>query len=110
MPRWRQDSKTGKLIPIDSAAVRHDTDRGILVRGVEPFRSPIDGEIITSVHQYEDHCRKHNVVPAGEFTPEYYEKKAAERAKLFLGERSRQESFERKQEIYETMMRAERNG
>lgn len=110
MPRWRQDRETGKLIPIDEKAVAYDRARGIIVKDVEPFRSPIDGTVITNRRQYEEHCRKHNVVPAAEFSQDWYDRKARERARLFTGELTKQEVFERKREIYETMMRAERNG
>lgn len=110
MPRWRQDRETGKLIPIDEKAVAHDRARGIIVKDVEPFRSPIDGTIISSRRQYEEHCRKHGVVPAAEFSKDWYDRKAKERARLFTGERTKREVLERKKEIYETMMRAERNG
>lgn len=110
MPRWRQDKETGKLIPIDQEAVAHDRARGFIVKDVEPFRSPIDGTIISSRRQYEEHCKKHNVVPAAEFSQEWYDKKAQERAKHFTGELSRQEVFKRKQEIYEQMVRMERDG
>lgn len=110
MPRWRQtvDPETGKsvLVPIDAAARRQ---AGHAIHGdVEPFVSPIDGTVISDRRQLDEHCKKHNVVPAAEFTPEFYEKKAAERARLYNGERTAAEQRQNRQEIYEIMIRAER--
>ncbi len=106
MPRWKQCAKTHKLIPIDEAAARHD---GVLIKDFEPFKSPLDGEVITTRKQYEDHMRKHNVVPAQEFTQEWYDKKARERARFYQGEHTTAESFARKQQIHEIIAKAERD-
>ena len=112
MARWRQkfDPETGKseFVPIDDAARKQD---GIIInRDVEPFRSPIDGTVISTRRQYDDHCRKHNVVPAQEFSQEFYDRKAAERARLYTGERTRQEELASKSEIYEIINHLERRG
>lgn len=113
MARWRQvfdkETQTSSFIPIDEAAARRDA--GVSVHGdIQPFRSPIDGTVISDRKQYREHCKKHNVVPAAEFSPEFYAKKAKERADAYEGRRSTAEAFARKQEIHELMMRAERNG
>jgi hypothetical protein len=109
MPRWRQDSKTGKLIPIDEAAIRRDA--GAAIQGpIEPFVSPIDGTVISDRKQYREHCEKHNVVPAAEFSKEFYERKAKERERLYTGQHSPEQKLKRKQELYEALTRAERNG
>jgi len=113
MARWRQhfNEETGKseLIPIDEAAVRRDG--GFAIHGTfEPFKSMLDGTIISTNKQLREHNKRNNVVQADEFTPEFYERKAQERADFYQGKNSRAESLKRKQEIYETMMRAERNG
>lgn len=108
MPRWRQDSKTGKLVPIDRAARERD---GVAIHGdIEAFVSPIDGSVISDRKQYREHMEKHGVVPAAEFSPEFYARKAQERADFFEGKRSKEETFKRKQEIYDIIERAERNG
>lgn len=118
--RWRQvrDAETGEwtLIPIDEAAADRDAAEGrkhpeFIIRGPrEAFRSPINGEIIATHRDYAEHCRKHNVVPADEFTPEFYAKKAKERQRFFEGKdhRSRAERHKRRQFIYETINRLER--
>jgi hypothetical protein len=81
-----------------------------MVDNFQPIRSPIDGAIIKTKRQYEDHCKKHNVVPSAEFSPEFLARKRAERERLFKGEFTAKESLARKQEIYEAIVRAERNG
>ena len=107
MAKWRQDS-SGKLIPIDEAAIRIS---GVTVRSdIDSFVSPIDGTVVSGARQYREHCKKHDVVNAAEYSPEYYERKAKERSRLYTGEHTTAETLERKQEIYETMMRYERNG
>ncbi len=106
MPRWRQDSKTGKLIPIDEEAARRDAQAAIH-GDIQSFVSPIDGTVISDRKQYREHCEKHNVVPSAEFTPEFYAKKAKEREDFYNRNFSRAEKLKRKQEIYETWMRAE---
>jgi len=106
MPRWRQCKETGKFIPIDGAAARHD---GVAVHGdMASFVSPIDGSVISDRKQYRDHCKKHGVVPAQEFSPEFYAKKAEERARLYTGERTREQIREDRMKIHETINRLER--
>ena len=83
MPRWRQDAKTLKLIPIDDSKPR--SAGAVIFNDIEPFKSPIDGSIISDRKQLREHNKKHNVVQASEFSPEYYERKANERADLLSG-------------------------
>lgn len=115
MARWRQhfdkETQTSTFVPIDDEARARDANRSPAVHGViEPFRSPIDGTLIEGRRAYREHCKKHGVVPAIEFGPEHYERKAAERAKVFTGEKTKEEKLEIKKFMYEQMMRAERNG
>ena len=113
MARWRQhfNEETGKseFIPLDEAAVKRDG--GFAIHGVfEPFKSSVDGTVISTAKQLREHNKRNNVVNADEFSPEFYARKAQERADFYQGNHSREESLKRKQEIYENMMRAERNG
>ncbi len=109
MARWRQCSKTGKLIPIDESARRQSS--GASIHGdIEPFVSPVDGTVISDRRQLAEHNKRNNVVNAGEFTPEFYAEKAKERARVYTGEHTRADSFKRKQEIHEIINRMERNG
>ena len=113
MASWRQvwspEKERYVLVPKDESALQRDIDHGIIVKGkFDAFQSPIDGSVIRTQKDYLEHCRRHNVVPADEFSPEWYEQKAKERAATFAGERSSAQRFREKQEIYEAMVRAER--
>ena len=109
MARWRQDKTTGKMIPIDEEARKRDG--GHSIHGIfEPFKSMVDGTLISTNRQLREHNKRNNVVNAGEFSQGHFEEKAKERANFYEGKHSRKETLKRKQEIYETMMRAERNG
>ena len=104
--RWRQckDPATGKyvLVPVDERARQRDAELGIIVRGPsDAFVSPIDGSVISTDRQYRRHMEEHGVVPAAEFSPEYYERKAKERARLYAGERTKQQELRDKQFINE---------
>ena len=108
MPRYVQKVNpdgTSRFEEIGNSSPRPE---GAFVHGdVQPFVSPIDGSVISDRKQMREHCKKHGVVPAAEFSNEHYEKAAKERERLHKGEYTRQEKFERKQEIYNTIMRFE---
>ncbi len=106
MPRWRQviDKETGKsnFVRMDEAP---KTSKGHFVHGdISSFVSPIDGTVISDRKQYAEHCRKHNVVAAQEFTPEFYERKQKERNR----EPSREEAWKRKAAIHESWNKLEK--
>lgn len=107
MPRWRQDSKTGKLIPIDEAALRQET-RTSIHGDIQPFVSPIDGKVISDRKQLREHNQRHGVVSSAEFSPEFYARKAKERESFYTGQHGKAEKLKRKQELYEAFTRAER--
>ena len=108
--RWRQCAKTGKFIPVDDAARRRDgAGADIIVRGkFDSFVSPVDGSLIRNHRDLENHNKRNDVVNAAEFTPEFYAEKRKKRERLYKGELTRQESLQRKQQIYEIMTRMER--
>ncbi len=108
MARWRQDSKTGKLIPIDEAAARRDGSGTSLHTDFEPFVSPVDGSVISDRRQLREHNKRNNVVNTAEFNPEFLERKRKERERLYSGEHTKAEKHARKQEIYDALIRAER--
>ena len=112
MARYRQDNKTHKLIPIDEWNEEvHGRNRSAAVHGdLESFVSPVDGSVISDRAQLREHNRKHKVTNSSDFSPEFYEKAAKERAMHYNGEHTRKESFARKQEIYDIIVRAERDG
>jgi len=112
MPRWRQtlNPETGKheFVPVDDAA--RAIERGAIHGDIQSFVSPVDGTVISDRKQLREHNKRNNVVSAGEFTPEFYARKAEERANFYQGKHARNEKLKRKQEIYENIMRLERNG
>lgn len=116
--RWRQvyDKETGKseFIPIDEAAARQDRLAGkslSIVRGnFDAFVSPVDRSLISTQRDLDNHNMRHAVVNSAEFSPEFLEGKRKERERVLSGIHTRQEKFERKQEIYDKWVEAERNG
>jgi len=97
MPKWRQNKVTGELIPIDAAARRQD---GAYIQGdIQSFVSPIDGTVISDRKQLREHNKRHGVVNAAEFSKEFYEGKAKDRARLYTGEHSTAEKQARGEEI-----------
>lgn len=111
--RWvqRKDPDTGRyvLLPADGAAAERDAQLGIVVKGnFDAFRSPIDGSVISTYRDYEDHCRKHNVVPAAEFSDEFLARKRQEREDFYMGKRTPGQVRKDRQEIYERWVEAER--
>lgn len=109
--RWIQkydkETKTSTFVPADEEAIRKDG--GVAIHGpIEPFRSPIDGTVISDRKQLREHCRRHGVVPAQEFSADHYEEAAKKRADLFTGRRSKEESLQIKQQMWELLQRQER--
>ena len=110
--RWVQkvnEDGTSRFVAADESARKAD-GHFIHANNMETFLSPVDGSLVRNKREYDEHNRKNNVVNAAEFTPEYYAKKAKERADFFEGRRSPAEVLKSKQAIYETITRAERNG
>lgn len=107
--RWKQDPVTHKLIPVDEMAFKHDKDRGIIVRGnFDAFKSPIDGSVISNQREYDDHCKRHNVVNSQEFSPEYYQRKAAEREAVHANRLHPKEERRRRESLNEMINHLER--
>lgn len=113
--RWRQafskETQTSTFIPMDAEAAQADRIKLTHKKGqFETFRSVVDGSIVSTDSKLAEHNVRNNVVNAAEFTDSYYEKKADERADFYEGRRTTKEIFQQRQEIYETWIRAERNG
>ncbi len=112
MARYRQvinEDGSSTFVPLDEAAIRRDA--GHSIHGdIEPFRSPVDGSVISDRKQLREHNKKHGVVNAEEFSPEFYERKAKERARLYTGERTKEEVLKNRREIYEVINHLERQG
>ena len=113
MARYRQDSKPPyKLIPIDESAIQADRiargGRAAIHGDIEAFVSPVDGTVISDRKALREHNKRNNVVNADEFTPEFYARKAKERADFYQGKRSPADVLKSKKQIYETWVQAER--
>ena len=113
MPKrsWKQihDPETGKYRLVEITVGQKEGQAAPNVRGdVESFVSPIDGTVISGRKAMMDHCKKHNVVPAQEFSAEHYAAKAKERENLYTGKRTRQEEWAAKAAINDLINRAER--
>lgn len=111
--RWKQvyNPELGKheMVPIDEAAFKRDHGTGPIIRGnFDAFKSPIDGEVITTQRQYDDYCKKHNVVPMAAFGNDHFERAERERAKVFKAEHSPQEQWERRAQLNELINQMER--
>ena len=107
--RWRQDAKTGKLVPIDASAAKRDGGF-IHANNMEAFVSPVDGTLVRNKREYDEHNKRNNVVNAAEFTPEFYASKEKERARFYNGEHTSREKQARKEQMYENIIRLERQG
>jgi hypothetical protein len=72
---------------------------------LDSFVSPVDGSVISDRRQLAEHNKRNGVVSADNFGPEFQAKKAAERHELEHGKKA---TRERRQQMYEVMVRAER--
>lgn len=105
--RWRQDSVTGKMVPVDEAAARKDA--GVSVHaGFVPFVSHVDGTLISDPRSLREHNKRNNVVQTSEYGDKHFDDAAKKRADFYQGKHSRKETFARKQEIYDNWIAAER--
>ncbi len=112
--RWRQminDDGTSTFVALDDTAVAIDRAKGIeiIVKGnFEPFKSMVDGSLISTQRDYDNHNKRNNVVNAAEFDDKHYADAAQKRADFYEGKRDKKQIFEDRQNIYDTMIRAER--
>lgn len=69
---------------------------------IQPFKSPIDGSIITCRSQLKEHNKRHGVTDSRDYSPEYYAKKAVEHKANTLGQ-TPEARHERRQLIEKTL-------
>lgn len=68
----------GKMV--EKHLARDRSPSGIMViPDIEPFKSPITGEVISSRNKMHRHMKEHDVTRAEDYSPAYYEKAAQER-------------------------------
>ena len=106
--RWKQtlneETQKYEFIPVDEAARKSDS--AYVMGDIDAFVSPVDGSIISDRKQLREHNKRNNVVSADNFSPEFQKRKADERHEA---EHGKQAVLERKQAMYEVMMRSIRN-
>ena len=56
-----------------------------IVEDIEPFKSPITGEIIASRSQLRQHQKEHGVTDARDYSGNFFERKARERQEAMNG-------------------------
>lgn len=107
MARFIQHPITLKLIPAEQYCRPSENSHSIH-GDIESFVSPIDHSVISDRNQLREHNKKHNVVNSAEFSQNFLDRKRVERERILRGEHTSQEKLVRKQEIYETIIKAER--
>lgn len=103
MTRYIQCPVTHKLIPSDEYSRPKEAGSAVIFGDVQSFVSPVDGTVITDRKQLREHNKRNNVVSAEEFDQGFLARKAKERT----AGATTQEVFERKQAIYNQIIRAE---
>ena len=77
----------GKLIPKDEYYgnnVRAQTAH--IQPDIEPFKSPITGEVIRGRGHLRQHMKEHGVTNIGDYSNEYFQKKHIERSRTITGQ------------------------
>tara|TARA_R110000803_G_C11989465_1_gene321778 strand:+ start:1020 stop:1352 length:333 start_codon:yes stop_codon:yes gene_type:complete len=106
MPTFVQDPETHELIPKEEYhAHLAEKGRAAYIRDdLSPFVSPIDGSVISSRTHLREHNRKHSVTDPRDYGPNWFERKAKERAVEYAGT-SKKAKAERVEAIQESMYR-----
>jgi len=82
--RYIQCPETHKLIPAEEY-VRPTRQTHMVMEDIKPFKSPIDGSVISSRPQLEAHNRRHGVTNSADYPKEW----VANRGKQRLREQQR---------------------
>ena len=62
--RYIQDPETGELIPRDEYVPKSSTNYYVMP-DIQPYKSMVTGEMITSRSRHRDHLKRHNVIEVG---------------------------------------------
>ena len=65
-----------------------------VISDIEPFQSPVTGEMITTRSQLKQHNKEHGVTNSQDYSAEYFERKTAERERAING-RTEQDRIDR---------------
>lgn len=79
----------GKLIPKDEYHGNNSrADVPNIMPDIEPFKSPITGELIRGRGHLRRHMKEHGVTNSADYSPQWYERKAKERQQKLAGQDS----------------------
>jgi hypothetical protein len=88
--RWIQDPTTGRMVPANEYVRQRDTGPDILPP-LEPFKSPVDGSIISCRSKLRAHNKRHGVTDYRDYGDEWFKRKARERELELISESARRE-------------------
>jgi hypothetical protein len=102
MPRqtYVYDERLKKMVPKDEYYSDPEDTGPMIQPDIEPFRSIIDGEVISSRRDLRNHMRKHDVVPTAEFSAEWH-RAAARRREIQQGRHDKQARIQALSDSYE---------
>jgi hypothetical protein len=63
-----QDPVTHKLIPKDEYYSQQDVNAPMIMGDIAPYKSMIDGQMITSRSQHRNHLKQHGMIEVGNET------------------------------------------
>lgn len=63
-----QDPVTNKLIPKDEYYHRDDVNAPMVIGDIQPYKSMVDGSMITSRSQHRSHLKQHGMIEVGNET------------------------------------------
>ena len=97
---WVYDKESRKLIPKDEfyALKYADVDAPQIMKPIDEFVSPIDGQVITDRSKLRKHNAEHGVTDYRDYGDNYFERKEKERKQVLNGN-TPQARAERKQVI-----------
>ena len=104
---WNEDLGKHEFIEVSSGGKRVDSH--YIHEDFKPFVSPIDKEVISGRKQYENHCKRHNVVNSAEFDEGHMRAARKEKDRAYTGERTRQEIQKTREEMHSIITHMERN-
>lgn len=63
--RWIQDPVTHKLVPAEEYVRPEHREAPMVMGDIQPYKSMVTGEMITSRSRHRDHLKRHNVIEVG---------------------------------------------
>lgn len=63
--RYIQDPDTGALVSADEYVSARDNASAYVMGDIQPYKSMVTGEMISSRSRHRDHLKQHNVIEVG---------------------------------------------